>query len=241
MRPMVMLSCLVVLAGSAAADVVSLQAAQDNTLYENASGSLSNGVGPGLFAGQNSQNLRRRALVAFDLSAIPAGSVINSVTLNLFMEQGGAGPASYGVHRVLATWGEGDSNAGSPGGNGAPASPGDATWTSRFFGSGQNWASPGGDFAGASASTLLGASAAYAWSSGQMTSDVQAWLDGAATNAGWVLIGGEGVSSSARRFTSREGPIVENRPTLVVDYTVPAPGTLALAAVGLASVVRRRR
>ena len=54
------------------------------TIYEDMNGALSNGSGAFLFAGVNGSiggNRIMRALIAFDLSSIPAGSTIDSVSL----------------------------------------------------------------------------------------------------------------------------------------------------------------
>ncbi|MCL4211824.1 MAG: hypothetical protein KJZ68_14310, partial [Phycisphaerales bacterium] len=60
----------------------------------------------------------------------------------------------------------------------------------------------------------------YTWgSTSGMVGDVQGWLDNPAANFGWVLIGNEAVSVTAKRFDSRENPVPENRPVLIVDYT----------------------
>src|SRR5688500_2760364 len=80
----------------ASGDTVQLIPSKDNTLYENATGSLSNGAGPTLYAGKTGQNnayLLRRAVLAFELSAIPVGSTINraSLTVRLTRAPGGTG------------------------------------------------------------------------------------------------------------------------------------------------------
>ena len=65
---------------------VVLSASKDNTLYESATGALSNGSGDSFFAGTTGTDLIRRGLLAFDIaSAIPAGSVITNVELILQM------------------------------------------------------------------------------------------------------------------------------------------------------------
>jgi hypothetical protein len=58
-----------------------------------------------------------------------------------------------------------------------------------------------------------------------MRADVQSWLDEPGTNFGWLLRGNEATLSTAKRFDSRENPILANQPVLVVDYTAaPRPG-----------------
>jgi len=64
------------LAGPAAADIVSLQASKDNSLYSE-SGSLSNGAGNYFFAGRTNSGNTRRGLIAFDVAAATPGRLHN--------------------------------------------------------------------------------------------------------------------------------------------------------------------
>ncbi|MCE7973100.1 MAG: hypothetical protein DYG92_02060 [Leptolyngbya sp. PLA1] len=225
----------------ACADLISVGAVQDNTLYESTTGSLSNGQGAYVFSGRTSQGLIRRALLQFDLSLIPAGSTITSATLTLHSEQA-QGSATYTLHRLLATWGEGTSDAGSPGGSGTAATTGDATWLHRFHAT-STWTSAGGDFvAAASASKIVSGAGTFSWTGAGLIQDVQAWLDGGAINAGWALLGNEANAGLAVRFGSSEHASAGMRPELTIEYTpVPAPGVAGLGAVALLGARRRRR
>ncbi len=204
---------------------MTLAAIRDNTLYEDAGGALSNGSGPTLFAGRTSQAVGsiRRGLIAFDLSGIPAGSTIASAVLTLHMSQAsGAGTQSVSLHRALAGWGEGASDAGASGGVGAPAAPGDATWIHTFRPS-SFWGAAGGDFAAAAtAAQSIGGVASYSWGpTSEMTADAQQWLDDPSTNHGWLLRGNEAVGATSRRFDAREHPESAVRPSLAVEFTPP--------------------
>ncbi len=225
----------------ACADLISVGAALDNTLYESTAGSLSNGQGAYVFSGKTSQGLIRRALFQFDLSLIPAGSTITSATLTLHSDQA-QGAATYTLHRLLATWGEGTSDAGAPGGAGTDATTGDATWLHRFHAT-STWTNAGGDFvASASASKIVAGAGTYSWSGTGLAQDVQTWLDGGATNAGWALLGNEATAGSAVRFGSSEHATASMRPELTIEYTpVPAPGAVGLGALALLGGLRRRR
>ena len=113
----------------AAADVVVIPAAKDNTLYESAAGALSNGSGQNFFVGRTSitTNAIRRAVIAFDIAAsVPAGAVIDSVALTLRLNQTPFMPANTPIelHRLLADWGEGASDPPFQEGGGAAATPG---------------------------------------------------------------------------------------------------------------------
>jgi hypothetical protein len=210
----------------APADQVIIEPAKDNTLYEDSNGALSNGAGEYFFAGKTGANAGfrlHRGLIAFDIAAnVPAGATIDSVTLTLHLATGapGSGDQPAALHRGLADWGEGASNAGSPGGFGAPASPDDATWLHTFFDS-SFWASAGGDFdPSASATTLIGTRRIfYTWESPEMAADVQSWLDSPSGNFGWTLLGNEAEDLTARRYESRENSDASLRPTLTIDFT----------------------
>lgn len=209
-------------AWSVAADQVILVADRDNTLYERAGGDVSNGAGQRFFAGHTGQQVDgiRRGLIRFDVAgAVPPGSVITGVTLRLNMSRTRSGNRTVSIHRLLADWGEGPSDAFGEEGDGASAEPGDATWLHRFFDDAL-WSQPGGDFvATASASRIVGGLGAYVWgSTSSMVADVQAWLDDPGTNFGWIVIGDESTTTTSKRFDSREHPTQANRPRLTIDY-----------------------
>jgi Ca2+-binding RTX toxin-like protein len=202
---------------------VTLTPLQDNTLFEDAQGDVSNGAGSFLFAGRTAQgsNNLRRTLLEFDIAgSIPAGSTINTVTLTLHMSRTITGASDVAVHRVLADWGEGTSDAAAAEGRGTVATTGDATWLNTFFSS-EFWTNPGGDFAGTpSGTTSVGSVGDYSWSGAGLVSDVAAWIASPATNSGWILIGNE-QPGSAKRFDSRENLTVANRPRLLIDFDPP--------------------
>ena len=88
LAPVLALAALLAAAPEAAATVVSLPASKDNTLYESATGALSNATGEYLFTGRTKNGLVRRAVLSFDVaSVVPAGSTINSVTLQLHLSR----------------------------------------------------------------------------------------------------------------------------------------------------------
>ncbi|MFN2427222.1 MAG: multicopper oxidase domain-containing protein [Candidatus Binatia bacterium] len=219
-----------VAASGAAADTVTIAAIKDNTVFSE-SGSLSNGAGAYLFAGETNDSTLRRALVAFDVAAaIPAGSTISSATLTLFVSRTRTGNENVTLHRLLAPWGEGASNADDREGTGAVAQAGDATWTYRLYPA-TAWNSPGGDFAvSASATAVVGAANNfYTWTSAQMKADVQGWLAEPSNNHGWIVIGNEDELKVAKRFDSRENSSASTRPALTVTFT-PLTSTGACCA-----------
>jgi hypothetical protein len=234
---------LALAAPQAQAVTVTIEAFRDNTLIETADGSRSNGAFERTFSGRTNQATGsiRRAVLAFDIaSAVPAGSTIQSVSLQL-THLSSNGPEDAALHRLLADWGEGSSS--STGGSGAPSATGDATWLHTFY-STSFWTNAGGDF-NATASAVTGldlaATSLPTWSSAQMTADVQGWLDAPASQFGWILIGNESTNQTSQSFGSREQALAADRPLLTVEF-VPEPGTGVLLTTGLAalSAVRRR-
>ena len=165
-------------AGVAQADTVTLQPSQDNTLFEPIQKDnledRSNGAGATMFTGRtkdaenaSGQIAVRRAVLAFDIagSGIPAGSTIDSVTLNLQCTKAKLN-SNFNVrlHELSSDWGEGTSNTGnSQQGRGATPSTGDTTWQHTFYNT-QFWTTPGGDYDGtASATTSVGGLGVYSW------------------------------------------------------------------------------
>lgn len=237
------LTCFGAAASMAVADVAQFGAVRDNTLIQSPTGSVSAGALDGFFAGRNNQpsNSVRRGVIAFDLTSIPAGSVVESATLRLYLVQTNAADTQVTLHRMLGDWGEAGST-GSGGGGGGPAQTGDATWLHSFFND-QFWSTPGGDFtASPSAAAAVGLMPGfYAWSGPGLLADVQAWVDAPTLNHGWLLMGDESFSQSVKRFASRENQDETIRPVLEVTYTVPAPGAAGLVLAGLGLISRRRR
>lgn len=217
----VLLSLLLALAlaSRAEAGVVTVSPIRDNTLFEDAQGDTSNGAGPAIYAGRNSQDLTRRALIAFDLvGVVPAGAAIDSVVLTLEVSSApDLVPRSFTLHRVFADWGEGSSSTA--GGSGAPATASDATWLHTFYPY-RFWLSPGGDFApAASAEQQVVDVGSYSWTGPAMTADVGRWLNHSETNFGWLVRGEETGPRTVRRFDSRES--AGRPPTLSIHYSYP--------------------
>ena len=108
-----------IIPASTLADEVMIGSSKDNTLYEDGTGSLSNGAGKHFFVGNNAQPRIRRGVISFDIeAAIPAGSTINSVELILHMSRTISGDFPTDLHPLTANWGEGTSQAGGGEGGG---------------------------------------------------------------------------------------------------------------------------
>jgi hypothetical protein len=240
-----------------AQSVATLEPVADTTIFHDGTSAFDNtsdGSGPHVWTSRIVSGAYRRALLRFDLSAIPPGSVVRAARLTLHQSRSRtAHPVS--VHRLLAAWGEGASNGGDAG-LGAPAQPGDATWIRRIH-PGVPWATPGGDFVPTPSALVVVPNvggAVVEWpSTAAMVADVQAWVDAPSSNHGWILLGDEETDQSAKRFSSRNAPTASVRPRLVVEYgPPPMPGgadaevplpAWALAALGvlLCTGLARRR
>jgi len=222
---------LLALASAARAEVVTLAASKDNTLYESSTGSLSNGAGEHFFVGRTdiiSAGAIRRGLIAFDVAgSIPAGAIITRVDLTLNMSRAISALQPVSLHRLLADWGEGTSNPIGEEGGGVASTPGDATWIHRFFDT-VRWSGPGaaGDFVTTPSTTVqVGPIGVYTFlSTAAMVSDVQMWLDNPAGNFGWILIGNEASLSTTKRFDSRSNPIASSQPALTVEFSTGQAG-----------------
>lgn len=204
--------------------VVEIVAERDNILYETIDGSLSNALGQYLYVGNQNSGARRRSVLWFDLSQIPAGVTVIDAEVRLFCNSSQGGATTVTLKRLLQDWGEGNSQAGGNEGNGAPATLGDATWLHTFYPN-QFWSSPGGTFVpDASASVSISAqNTSYTWSGPTLVQDVRHWLHMPGANFGWILQGNEESSSNTKRFDSSNVASVTRQPRLIVSYLPASP------------------
>lgn len=201
---------------------------RDTTLLEDLPSNAGGGI-TGIFSGTIRTSFLRRALISVDLSSIPTDAVVTSARLEMVVERSGGnfGDVPYGLHRITRSWGEGVADIpNEPGGLGAPAAVGDATWNDAFF-TQEAWTTPGGDFvATASATANTGQQGAVViWEGPGLTADIQNWVANPATNFGWAVITPEeGILQRVKKFFSSEAEV--NRPVLFVeveDPVVPPP------------------
>jgi len=219
---------------------ITIEPAQDNTLYETAPDQpgvqleMSNGAGNFLFAGRTGIDAGfrvRRSLLRFDLaSQLPADAQILGARLTLHQSKAAPGspPAIMQLHRVLQAWGEGGSKGIGAEGQGNFAEAGDATWFHRIYPD-QDWESAGGSYVAApSAAVTVGQVLGdYTWDcSAALLADLALWQGKPADNHGWIIIGGEIAGKSAHRFNSRSNADLETRPRLTIRYR-PANGVFA--------------
>lgn len=205
------------------AETKQIPAQRDATLIENSGGALANGAGPAIFAGRINfpNDAVRRALLRFELTSLsnrPFAAGIESAALVLtnIMEPPIEVPREFRLHRLLADWGEGTSS--SPGGTGAPATPGDATWIHTFYPD-EFWMHNGAQFVGEpSARLVVAGPGVYRFEGDGLLRDVVLWAREPESNFGWILIGDETERMTARAFASRENPEPDLRPVLEIRY-----------------------
>jgi len=261
MRPRHLLLLASIYSIASYADVVTLVASKDASIFQN-NPDYSNGGGPGIFSGTSGTGSPRRALIAFDMTSIPAGAIITSVQLTLTLGQianGGPASATIGLFALTQNWGQGTTGGTATGiggtGQGYPANPGDATWNSASYSptTPTQWTTPGGGHASTTSATLFlnnnTVGNSFTWlSTPQLVANAQGWLNDPATNFGLELINADEVSPSTLfAFYSSEwdnahfGGSASQVPQLQVIYTVPEPCTAALAFAGALGCLARRR
>ncbi len=231
------MAAVLAVAGDLCAATLTLHPSHDNSLYEDETGALSNGAGQHLFSGRTSAGRLRRALLRFNIAeALPQDAVIERVDLRLHMSRTITAGEPHTLHRVLASWGEGASDAPGAEGAGDFASASDATWVHTHYDE-RRWNLPGGDFIDSpSALQIIVGRGSYTWSSTpELLADVQGWLRDPGANFGWILLGNEYAQGTAKRFDSREHPDPDVRPRLTIAYRlVPEPALAPLLLIGAA-------
>jgi hypothetical protein len=151
------------------------------------------------------------AVLAFDVSAIPAGSTAVEATLELVTEAGAAEmDGTVTAYAILEAWEPGDENA----------NPGAVNWTMRT--ATEDWTNPGvgvGSHDPAPLSSINPYEDETAYSIEIPAALVQAWIDDPSQNHG-VVLHSQGISNTGW-FYSMEIWDPARRPSLSVTY-VPA-------------------
>ena len=190
----------------------------------------------------------RRYLTRFDLSSIPAGSIINSATMGLWFQRGNSSAEAISDYKLSRLQ---PGKAWSEGAGQAPANDGSVTWNRQIgYAVGNTarvaWATPGATGAAdidlATTITFNKAGPGISeWKHFDISSWVQGWVNGSWQNNGTVLWGGVGTGTVDAYYgiVGSEDTTNSTKPMLIVDYTVPEPTTLLLLVGGLA-IARRR-
>ena len=169
-----------------------------------------------------SSGSKRRGLLHFDLSSLPADAIIATASLNIFVNKLAPGSAGQPVeaYKLTSNWGEGTSNSNG-GGQGVAAQTNDATWSTRFTGTPGPWTTAGGDFISSiSGSVPISGTGAFSITGSALAADVQSWIANPTSNFGWILTGNEALSQDARRLSSRQSANVAERPTLTITFSI---------------------
>jgi hypothetical protein len=216
---------------------------KDNSIYSDQPNN-SNGLGS-IYAGSTCFSAERRGLMHFDVSSIPLGASITSVTLTMNCSQVSASNSAtipFEIIPLTTSFGEGASTGM---GTGALAIAPDATWTHAETPS-NLWGTPGGDVGIGVSVTSLSLPPAIGTYVFPTTADfvnlVQAWVDNPANNHG-VLLFGTSLTCSARVFGSKDQGVA---PVLTVSYSPPcttpptaicADVTVGLDGSGMATIL----
>lgn len=218
----------------AEAETIVLQPQQDTSIFSESTNS--NGAGADQFAGATRRGDIRRTLVRFDAAQLPAGSIVDAVTLTFtLLRSRDDAPRTMTLHRLLASWGEASSVGRGAGGT---PQPGDATWLQRFFPD-MMWKNEGGDFTeSAGGSAEVGGSddvgRSFSISGDGMIDDVLFWIANPDQNHGWIIRGDERVAQSSRSFDELTLTI-DFSPALEADAgDTPDAGMPAAPAISLA-------
>ncbi len=182
---------------------VELTPSKDNTIF---SDRTSNASGAGqLYIGKTCDGGIRRSVIQFEFPDSLGDISIDSAVLTIRILKDSKQNTKDGVFslfRLTTPWGEGSSSGS---GKGASAVNPDCTWTDAILNE-TPWTSPGGDF---QSDTL--ATGQYTTTPGNVyiagrafTEEIINMISGSHTNDGWIIIGDEENSCSARPCGSKE-------------------------------------
>ncbi len=151
------------------------------------------------------------ALLKFDLSAFPAGSLPLGATLSVYASSVSTGTNTVGAYRLTGDWLEGAGTGSTvPGVN----------WTTRDGTAA--WTAAGGDYQPVAAAYTTNVTA-NAWSSFDLTDLAAAWLLGRYPNYGVILEGDPNAGNL--QFNSSDNANAATRPMLAITYLVPCGTT----------------
>ena len=159
------------------------------------------GSGPELRVKTENGKLNR-ALLQFDLPGLPAGAIIHSATLSLYVKDASGGAVTINAHRVTASWNEAQ-----------------VTWKARDKAANLLWASQGGDFDPAVVGATVVDDTKNVWRSWDVTSLVSAWYGSPASNFGLILESPVTTPKTEKVFKSSDDGTASQRPKLQICYS----------------------
>lgn len=160
-------------------------------------------------------DLRRKALLRFDVSSVPAGMVLKSARLTVNLLESRT-PLQLGAFDALKTWLDTE-----------------ATWQKATLS--QNWSVQGGDGIGTDRNSVADSTASNVGAVGPYTFNlkplVERWLSNPASNRGVFLIGTGSYTTSSYPLASAEHTDSSKRPVLELLYMAPlAPPSITPTA-----------
>ena len=159
-----------------------------------------------------------KALLRWDLSGIPPGSVIKRATMRLYSYLNYIGDnITINAHRMLRTWIEGTLDAQDRRLDNPPSS----CWTE--WGNRQLWQRAGASGAADRDSAVLcsASGGGTGWYSWDVTELVANWANGTWPNHGLILVPSDENIVNIKYFTPSESPDQDLVPQLVIEYVIP--------------------
>jgi uncharacterized repeat protein (TIGR01451 family) len=148
---------------------------------------------------------QRVGLINFDLTGIPSGSVINSASLTLVLQNNANGWTSANLYRLLTLW-----------------TAGGATWNDADGAGSGDWATSGvfgsSDYTTAGAGSIAMNVTADTPTTGDVTNLLKAWVESGSTNNGFALIGNTQSNDRAEIYSTEDNNGANTIPLLTVDY-----------------------
>jgi hypothetical protein len=191
---------------------------EDTTIASGSYALLNYGGSTSMFgAGKGSSGAIARALIRWDLSAIPPGSRIVSAQMSLYSNYSYGGSITINAHRLLKSWVEGTLN----GQQHQLDNPDSACWID--YGYGVPWYAPGANSTADRDAAVISSAggSGVGWYTWDVKDAVQKWVDGEWDNDGLLLKAQNESSSSLRYFVPSENPNQTLKPALVIEYGQP--------------------
>ena len=192
----------------------------EDTAFGTGSYSLLNyGGSADIFAVGNYGGVIARGLIWWDFSSILPGSTIVTAQMSLYSDSSYGGSITIDAHRLLKPWVEGTLD----GQDRQLDNPDSACWPE--YGYGEEWEAPGANGAtDRDAAVINWANGnGTGWYSWDIRAAVQSWVDGEWVNDGLILKANNESIENMKYFVPSEGQSETLRPTLVIEYAVPAP------------------
>ena len=190
------------LQGTRVPEQLALIASSDTDIFNDAP-ATNYGVATSMVLNHGTGGLgKRRLLVEFDLSTLPAGATISAATLVLSKIGGATSEIHLDLHRITNPWIEVE-----------------ATWNNRD--SANAWLAAGADIDPTLVARVpVTDDGQYRWEGSPLTALVNGWHQGTVGNYG-ILIGCLDTGDADRFFATRTHTDPSSRPRLEVSYIFP--------------------